>query len=87
MELKKSNNIQEAITETATVSPEQSDAVLAQSVADAAVVMSKTNGQHLSSADTQELVGQSNFQDFVDQISEGDMYDDENFMIGYNHDL
>ena len=88
MELKKSNNMKDEINaETGAVSSEQSDAVLAQSVADAAVVMSKTNGQNLSSADTQELVGQSNFQDFVEQISEGDMYDDENFMMGYNHDL
>lgn len=61
--------------------------MLAQSVADAAVVMSKTNGQNLSTADTQELVGQSNFQDFVEQISEGDFYDDENFLLGYNHDM
>ena len=88
MELKKSNNMKDDINaETGAVSSEQSDAVLAQSVADAAVVMSKTNGQNLSSADTQELVGQSNFQDFVEQISEGDFYDDENFLMGYNHDL
>ena len=87
LEMKKSNNMQDQITETATVSSEQSDAVLAQSVADAAVVMSKTNGQNLSSADTQEIVGQSNFQDFVEQISEGDAFDDENFLMSYNHEL
>lgn len=47
---------------TANVSSEQSDAVLAQSVADAAVVMSKTKeGQSLSGLDTNELVSQSNF--------------------------
>lgn len=59
--------------------------MLAQSVADAAVVMSKSNGGNLSSADPTELVGQSNFQEFVESISEGD-FDDENFLIGYNHD-
>ena len=48
--------------------------------------MSQTNGQNLSSTDAQELVGQSNFQDFVEQINSGDMYDDENFMLAYNHD-
>ena len=47
--------------------------------------MSKSNGGNLSAADPSELVGQSNFQEFVESISEGD-FDDDNFLVGYNHD-
>lgn len=53
-------------------------------MADAAVVMSKSNGGSLSSGNPSELVDQSKFQDFVDNINENDG-DEETFLLTYNH--
>ena len=69
------------------ISSDQSDVVYAQSVADAAVVMSNSNGGSLSNSNTNELVDQSKLSDFVESINNGAQNDEDTFMMTYNHAL